>query len=103
MWKLLRRKRTGFLFRRQTPVGPYVMDFYCAEASLCVEVDGEQHKNRAEGDASRDMYLEARGIKTYRIPTSDIFEDNLVGALGHIEAIARLCRDRTGREPFAEW
>ena len=103
MWNLLRRKRTGFYFRRQTPVGPYILDFYCAEAALCVEVDGEQHKSRVEADASRDQYLGARGIATYRIPTSDMFDDNGAGVLAHFEAIARLCRAHTGREPFAQW
>ena len=41
LWQALRRDQLGHRFRRQHPVGPYVLDFFCARAGLCVEVDGE--------------------------------------------------------------
>ena len=43
LWWALRRKQTGFHFRRQHPAGPYVLDFYCDTARLCVEADGVSH------------------------------------------------------------
>ena len=54
LWEQVRKNRLGYGFRRQVPVGPYILDFYCARASLCIEVDGEQHiqtlwRGREEG------------------------------------------------------
>jgi ATP-dependent DNA helicase RecQ len=72
LWMFLRGDKTGFRFRTQHAVGPYVLDFYCPEAGLCVEVDGEQHDGRAREDEARDVWLEARGIITMRIPSADV-------------------------------
>ena len=55
LWKDLRREELGFKFRRQHPVGGYFLDFFCVEARLIVEVDGEQHLIRAEHDFDRDQ------------------------------------------------
>ena len=61
LWSWLRRKQLeGFRFRRQHPLGPYVVDFFCAAAKLIVEVDGGQHAD--DGDARTD-WLEARGYR----------------------------------------
>jgi very-short-patch-repair endonuclease len=61
LWSRLRRKQLeGFRFRRQHPLGPYVVDFFCAPAKLIVEVDGGQHAD--EGEA-RTNWLEARGYR----------------------------------------
>src|SRR5260221_9844620 len=52
LWSRLRRKQLkGFRFRRQHPFGPYVVDFFCAEAKLIVEVDGGQHADEGEARA----------------------------------------------------
>ena len=68
LWHLLRAHRFGGLkFRRQHPVEPYVLDFYCAEAKLCIELDGSQHAEAMERDARRDAFLAARGIRVIRI------------------------------------
>ena len=64
LWSRLRRKQLeGFRFRRQHPLGPFVVDFFCAAAKLIVEVDGGQHAN--DGDA-RTRWLEARGYRVIR-------------------------------------
>ncbi len=55
LWAYIRKDRLGFSFRRQVPIGEYVLDFYCAKAALCVEVDGEQHAPRAAADRRRDL------------------------------------------------
>jgi very-short-patch-repair endonuclease len=69
LWQLLRVRRLGGAkFRRQHPVGPYVLDFYCPAARLAIEVDGGQHfapEGRAQ-DAVRTDYLKARRIRVLR-------------------------------------
>ncbi|GGZ35177.1 endonuclease domain-containing protein [Asticcacaulis endophyticus] len=65
------------MFRLQHPIGPYVLDFYCAAAQLDIEVDGvhhtlDEHKIR---DAHRDQWLADKGIHTYRIPAVQIMGD----------------------------
>ena len=56
LWQCLRNVHTGFKFRRQLPVGPYITDFACIEAKLIVEVDGGQHCENAK-DEKRTRYL----------------------------------------------
>jgi primosomal protein N' (replication factor Y) len=70
LWSRLRRKQLkGFRFRRQHPFGPYVVDFFCAEAKLIVEVDGGQHAD--EGEA-RTRWLDARGYRVIRFWNNDV-------------------------------
>jgi very-short-patch-repair endonuclease len=61
----------GYHFRRQHPIGPYVLDFYCSAARLAVEVDGYSHEvgDAPAYDARRDAWLLERGIETLRIGT----------------------------------
>jgi very-short-patch-repair endonuclease len=64
LWSRLRRKQLdGFRFRRQHPLGSYVVDFFCAEAKLVIEVDGGQH---ADDSKARTLWLEARGYRVIR-------------------------------------
>lgn len=69
LWRALRDRRfAGFKFRRQHTVGEYILDFYCADAKLAVELDGSQH-GHPEGmqrDAAREKFLAERGIATLR-------------------------------------
>ena len=76
LWWLLRRKQlAGFRFRRQAPIGPYVADFFCAQAKLIVELDGAPHtdEERAYRDAARTSWLEAHGCRVIRIWNIDVF------------------------------
>jgi very-short-patch-repair endonuclease len=73
LWRRLRRNQLGFHFRRQAPVGPYFLDFYCAQARLCIEVDGDLHVRRPAEDHQRDLYLQRLGILTLRIPTGELY------------------------------
>jgi len=78
LWNQLRDRRVGGLkFRRQHPVEPYVLDFYCPEARLAIEVDGAQHNDddHIRRDARRDAFLAAQGIRTLRIPAIDVFQE----------------------------
>jgi very-short-patch-repair endonuclease len=90
LWQQLRRQVTGRKWRKQHPVGPYSLDFYCDAEKLCLEVDGEAHSqgDRPARDAGRDTWLAARGIETLRIPVSEILA-NLEGVLAWIEVHAR--------------
>jgi very-short-patch-repair endonuclease len=72
LWSLLRRKHLGMRFRRQHPIGPFVLDFYCASARLCVEVDGPAHADRAEADLRRTQWLAKEGVRVLRFTASDI-------------------------------
>jgi very-short-patch-repair endonuclease len=88
LWFALRdRQFHGFKFRRQQPIGPYVVDFVCFEAKLVIELDGEQH-----GDAAHDAYDRARterlaadGFRVIRFWNNEMSE-NFDGVL---EGIAR--------------
>jgi len=57
LWTLLRRNQRGLHFRRQYPVGPFILDFYCAAARLCVEIDGPVHDDQVQRDARRTAWL----------------------------------------------
>ena len=73
LWSRIRRKQLdGFRFRRQHPIGPYVVDFFCPEAKLIVEVDGGQHDALAEQDANRTEWLEKRGYRVVRFWNNDV-------------------------------
>lgn len=81
LWALLRNRQLGgFKFRRQHPLPPYTLDFYCEDAKLCVELDGSQHAQAATGDERRDKFLHERGIRTLRIWNNEVFA-NLEGVL----------------------
>ena len=88
LWGALRRKRTGLRFRRQHPAGPYVLDFYCDAAKLCVEVDDLSHDFRAAHDAARDRWLERQGVRTLRVSAGDVL-GNLNGVVEYIVAEAQ--------------
>jgi very-short-patch-repair endonuclease len=67
LWGHLRRRQiAGYRFRRQHPVGPYIVDFACVEARFIVEVDGGQHATQGVYDAMRGQWLEAHGWRVLR-------------------------------------
>jgi very-short-patch-repair endonuclease len=72
LWYLLRRNSLGWHFRRQHPIGPYILDFYCAALKLCVEVDGPVHLDQAERDARRTIWLSKEGITVIRFSADEV-------------------------------
>jgi very-short-patch-repair endonuclease len=77
LWSKLRHAQVGgYRFRRQHPVGPYILDFYCTDLKLCIEVDGDTHGAQASQvhDARRTDYLAARGITVVRFWNNEIRE-----------------------------
>ncbi len=96
LWRCLKGDRLGGLgFRKQHPVGPYILDFYCALAKLAVEVDGASHgtEERMAHDARRTRWLACKGVRVIRIAALAV-RDELDGILGFIrrEAEARIGR-----------
>lgn len=78
LWSRLRaRQLTGIKFRRQHPIGPYVLDFHCAEAHLAVEVDGSQHLEliAINQDQARTKFLENKSIKVIRFWNHEVLEN----------------------------
>lgn len=91
LWAALRlRTLGGTKFRRQHPVGVYVLDFYCAEAKLCIEVDGLVHgeAEQALRDKARDAWLARQGIRVVRIAAEDV-RVNLDGVVDWIDRVGR--------------
>ena len=89
VWSVLRaRGLGGFKFRRQVPIGPFIVDFLCVEHRLIVEIDGESHGERLDYDRGRDNYLSHQGYRIVRIQNDDVL-NNLEGAMRHLLGILR--------------
>ncbi|RAN77311.1 DNA methylase [Bacillus sp. SRB_336] len=90
LWYQLRAGRlNGMKFRRQHPVPPYIVDFYCETMQLVVELDGSQHN--VEFDRERTRFLEMRGLKILRYWDNEVLEQ--MGAV--LEAIVNATENRT--------
>ena len=91
LWNAVKaRKLDGLHFRKQHPIGPYVLDFYCHELRLAVELDGAGHSmgDAPAKDAARDAWLAANGIRTLRMSAALVLED-VDNALDTIRVWAR--------------
>ncbi len=72
LWRLLRdRRMDGWRFRRQEPIGHYIVHFVCFEARLVIEADGGQHFD-SEMDRTRDAYLQSQGFRVLRLWNTEI-------------------------------
>ena len=81
LWSRLKDKNLGYKFRRQQSIGKYVVDFYCPEKKLIVEVDGSQHADKQKSyDVERDKYLKSLGFKVLRFGNDDI-NNNIEGVV----------------------
>jgi very-short-patch-repair endonuclease len=87
LWQTLRnRSHMGGKFRRQHPLGRYIVDFYCHEANLVIELDGSGHDedHQREYDSLRDKDIASRGIKVLRFSNHDVTH-NLAAVLSEID------------------
>ncbi|MFL6768887.1 MAG: endonuclease domain-containing protein [Sphingomicrobium sp.] len=77
LWQALRKQPNGMKFRRQHPSGPYILDFFCSDARLAIEIDGEAHNrgDRPQRDEARDAWLRTAGVRTLRIAAADVLSD----------------------------
>ena len=85
LWQILRNQQMGVKFRRQHGIGHYIVDFYCTELKLAIEVDGDSHysENGQNYDDVRDSYLQSLGITTLRLKSDDVMK-NIEGVHQHI-------------------
>ena len=89
LWQALRQRPGGFKFRRQHPMGWYVVDFYCRAAKLVIEVDGISHEmgSNPMHDLRRDTWIRCQGLTVVRFAAADVMNDlNSV-----VTAILRAC------------
>ena len=83
LWRHLRLKQlAGHRFRRQHPVGPYIVDFFCFEKQLVVEIDGGQHSQQTGYDDERTAWLEGEGYTVLRFWNNEVFGQ--VGAVKQV-------------------
>lgn len=88
LWLAPRNSQIGGMkFRRQHPIGRYVVDFYCHAAKLVVEVDGMSHDDKMTQDAAKSRFLESEGLQLLRVTNQDVMHD--LDAV--TREIARLC------------
>jgi very-short-patch-repair endonuclease len=77
LWQILRnRQLAGWKFRRQHPIGPFIVDFVCIEKKLVVEVDGGQHATSLQEDTKRTRYLENKGYRVVRFWNNDVLRES---------------------------
>ncbi|MGE0825390.1 MAG: endonuclease domain-containing protein [Candidatus Binatia bacterium] len=76
LWQHLRlRQFEGYKFRRQQPLGPYVVDFVCLEQKLIIEVDGGQHSTQVPYDQKRSIWLETHGFRVLRFWNNEVLKE----------------------------
>ena len=78
LWARIRGRSSRLpAFRRQHPIGPYILDFYCAKAKLAIEVDGQSHGmgDRPQRDLAKDAYLGKLGLRVLRSQASEVMRD----------------------------
>ena len=75
LWDYLRSKKLGVAFQRQTVLHGYVVDFWCPQAQLVVELDGARHRSNRESDQRRDEVMRSHGIKVLRFPSALVYSD----------------------------
>ena len=89
MWQKLRGKQLmGLKFRRQAPIGNYIVDFVCFENGLVIEVDGGQHAEQKEYDAERTRWLETQGFRVIRFWNNEV--------LAEMDAVIRRIENAVG-------
>ena len=101
LWGALRRDQlNGFSFRKQHPIGPYTVDFYCSRLRLAVEVDGGQHAEaRKEADERRTLWLAEKGVTVVRYWNNEVLS-NLEGVLSdHLAHMEKLSQAATTPTP----
>jgi very-short-patch-repair endonuclease len=78
LWNALKRRQLrGLQFRKQHPIGPHILDFYCDAVRLAVEIDGGSHSfgDRPQHDARRDAWLAKAGIRTLRLSARSVLDE----------------------------
>lgn len=93
LWSVVRRDRLGVRFRRQHPIGRWIVDFYAAPIRLAVEIDGGGHSERGSADASRTAALNALGVSVLRFWNNEVL-CNLHGVVEALSKTVEICGNR---------
>ena len=102
LWRYLKGKQVlGYDFDRQKPIDNYIVDFFCNELMLAIEIDGCSHNEKSEEDRIRQAKLESLGIRFLRFHDSDI-KKNIQGVLWVIEDWIRNHKDEPTPNPSQE-
>ena len=86
LWNQLKAgKMLGYPFKRQKPIGNYIVDFYCSPLQLVIEIDGESHRFKFPEDAERQQWLEELGIAVLRFDDLQVKQDmeNVLFSIEH--------------------
>ena len=90
LWRLLRSGQLqGYKFRRQQPIGQYIVDFICLEKRLIIELDGGQHAQQATYDSERSAWLESQGFWVLRFWNNQVLGEVEAVKTGILEALDR--------------
>src|SRR6476620_4070024 len=98
IWTALRGARLhGFKFKRQQPIGAYIVDFVCFEHSLIIEIDGGQHGDEVSADQARSNWLQRQGFRVLRFWNNEVIErkDDV------LETIIRALREYPSPQPLS--
>ena len=98
LWAKIRNNQTGYKWKRQASIGPYIADFYCREKLLVIEADGSQHLDNKEYDKEREIYFLNLGIQTLRFWNNDI-NTNIDGVM---QKICNKLKDTPHPSPLLE-
>ena len=87
MWNFLRARRMlGLKFRRQHPLGPFIVDFVCLSKKIIIEVDGPIHDSRKFYDQRRDLWLRSQGFTVLRVKNQEL-EENLLETMKKLRGV----------------
>lgn len=94
LWRKFRASNIDDLkIRRQHPIGPFIVDFYCFPARLALEIDGSSHNDQEVRDAARDKYLAKMGVETIRV--SPCVADEIISEF--VNWFREQCRERANQ------
>ena len=101
LWRALRNRNLNYKFRRQHPIDRFIIDFYCAKANLCIEIDGESHLDpeQQKYDATRTEFLEDLGYKVIRFTNNDVRYTLDAVATEIINTIEKILSAKTNDKP----
>ena len=79
LWRHLRfRQLVGYKFRRQRPIGRFIVDFVCLEKNLVIEIDGGQHSEQKSYDSKRDAWIRTKGFRVLRFWDHEVIAQSMM-------------------------
>lgn len=84
LWRQIKGKKMGYEFHRQVPIDEFIVDFYCHELMVAIEIDGNSHHDKYDYDMNRQTKLQDLGVKFVRFSDVDV-KKNMTGVLGALK------------------